>query len=194
VIGLFEAQYSQNGSEKIKILVVEDDAITRTLYDKGLFDEVFDKKMVISGQKALLVYNAWHPDIIVLDIFIPELTGFLVLKEIRTTFNDKTTTIVMATSLHGKEDILSCMKLGVEGYIVKPLKLWKLQTMILSYYAKREPERARKAHALCQEILKKTRVRWLQDKDKSEMKNGENEGDGASGMETGKSEEAVTGE
>lgn len=56
VDGLLEPQCSQNGTDKIKILVVEDDRTTQLLYDKGLFNEVFDKKMVASGKKALLVY------------------------------------------------------------------------------------------------------------------------------------------
>ncbi|MCX5856050.1 MAG: response regulator, partial [Deltaproteobacteria bacterium] len=117
---LLESQCSQNGKDKIKILIVEDDLTTRLLYDKGLFNQIFDKKMVVSGKEAILVYNEWHPDIIMLDIYLLEMTGYQVLKTIRTNIKDDETTIVMATSLSDKEDVLSCMKLGIEGYITKP--------------------------------------------------------------------------
>ena len=163
---LLESQCSQNGKDKIKILIVEDDHTTRLLYDKGLFNQVFDKKMAVSGKEALLVYDEWHPDVILLDIYLPEMTGYQVLKEIRTTIKDKKTTIVMATSLSDKEDVLSCMKLGVEGYIIKPFSCSEIGANILGYYAKKEPERARKAEALCREIAKQSQVKLLLDKDK----------------------------
>jgi CheY-like chemotaxis protein len=151
---LLEPQGAGKDMDRIRILIAEDDPTTRLLYDKGLFDQVFDKKMVVSGKEAIQVYDEWQPDIIVLDIYLPEMTGYQVLKEIRTDIQDKKTTIVMATSLHGREDILSCMKLGVEGYIVKPLALKEIGTKILGYYEKKEPVRASRADALCREILK----------------------------------------
>jgi len=167
---LLESECSQNGTDKIKILIVEDDHSTQLLYDKGFPDEIFNKKTVVSGKEAILVYYEWHPDIIVLDIYLPEMTGFQVLKEIRGTFEDKETTIVMATSLSGSEDVLSCMRLGVEGYIIKPFQLQEIGAKILSYYAKKEPERAMKADALYRETLKQSRIRRLLDMDKPKTK------------------------
>lgn len=167
---LLESEHAKNDIEKLKVLVVEDDHTARSLYDKGLFNEIFDKKMVISGKEAILVYDRWHPDIILLDIYLPEMTGYQVLKEIRTTFEDRKTTIVMATSLSGTEDILSCTKLGIEGYIIKPFPVLEIGAKILEYYAKREPERAKKANSLCQVLLKQSKVRWLLEKDKPKIK------------------------
>ena len=193
---LLESQCSENGTDKIRILIVEDDLTTQLLYDKGLFNPIFDKKMAVSGKEALLVYDEWHPDIIVLDIYLPEMTGYQALKTIRTTFGDKKTTIVMATSLSGSEDVLSCMKLGVEGYIIKPFQCMEIGAKILSYYAKKEPERARKAAALFREIAKQSQVKLFLDKDKSKTKK-DTAGvrDGASETETGEAGgEKETGE
>ncbi len=183
---LLGSECPQDNTDKIKILIVEDDHSTQLLYNKGIFDQIFDKKMVVSGKEAIIAYDKWHPDIIVLDIYLPEMTGFQVLKEIRTTFEDKKTTIVMATSLSGSEDVLSCMKMGVEGYIIKPFSLREIGLKILSYYAKKEPERARKADTLCREILKQSQIRWLLDKDKSKTKEGtEGVSNGTPNAETG---------
>ena len=164
---LLESQRSQNGKDKIKVLIVEDDHTTRMLYDRGLFNEIFDKKIAVSGKEAILIYDEWHPDIILLDIYLPEMSGYQVLKEIRTTIEDKKTTIVMATSLSDKEDVLSCMKLGIEGYIIKPFSCSEIGVKILGYYAKKEPERAREVEALCREIAKQSQVKLLLDKGKS---------------------------
>jgi CheY-like chemotaxis protein len=184
VNSLLEPPSSSSDTDKIKILVAEDNRTTKLLYDKGLFNEVFDKKIVISGKEALLVYNEWHPDILVLDIYLPEMTGYEVLKTIRTTTTDKKTTIVVATSLYGKEDVLSCMNLGIEGYIIKPFQCIEIGEKILSYYAKQEPERARKAEALCREIAKQSQAKLLLDKDRSKMqKDAEGARDGSSDPE-----------
>ena len=153
--------------ERIKVLIVEDDPTTKLLYDKGLFSEIFDKKMVVSGKEALIAYEEWHPDIIVLDIFLPEMTGYQVLKTIRNTIADKQTAIVMATSLSGNEDVLSCMKLGIEGYIIKPFQVLEIGGKILTYYAKKEPARGRSAEALYREITKKLRMNLLLDRDRA---------------------------
>ena len=83
------SECEQNSEDRIKIFVVEDDHTTQLLYDKGLFNQIFDKKMVVSGKEALLVYAEWHPDIIVLDIYVPEITGYQVLKAIRRCFSPK---------------------------------------------------------------------------------------------------------
>jgi DNA-binding response OmpR family regulator len=167
VNSLLGAESSQNGADKIKILIVEDDTSTQLLYEKGLFNKVFDKKIIASGKEALLVYKEWHPDIVMLDIQMPEMNGGQILKEIRTNIGDKKTTIVMATSKSSSDDVKTCMKLGIEGYIVKPFSLREIGEKILSYYAKKEPERTRKAYAACRDILKQAPIRLLLDKDES---------------------------
>lgn len=183
---LLAAESAPDNTDKIKILVVEDDYGTRLLYDKGLFNQVFDKKMAVSGKEAMVIYDEWHPDIIVLDIYLPEMTGYQLLKSIRTTIADKKTTIVMATSMSGSEDVRSCMKLGIEGYIVKPLQCMEIGAKVLSYYAKKEPELSRRAEAICREIAKQSQLKFLLDNNKSQKKEvAEAVSDGASPPETG---------
>ncbi|MEI6608321.1 MAG: response regulator [Deltaproteobacteria bacterium] len=158
------------GTNKIKVLVVEDDTSTQLLYDKGLFNQVFDKKLVASGEEALLVHNEWHPDIIILDIQLPEMNGDQVLKEIRTNIEDKKTTIVMATSMAGREDVMSCVKYGIEGYIVKPFSVQEIALKILGYYAKKEQDCALKADARCRDILQQSQTRLLLAKEDAKTK------------------------
>jgi len=157
---------SPQRNDKIRILVAEDDAGTRLLYDEGLFDQIFDKKMVVSGREAMLAYEEWHPDIMILDIYMPEMTGYQVLKEIRTIIGDKQTTIVMATALNGKDDVLSCIKLGIEGYIIKPCSLLQILTKILGYYSKKDHLGVQQADAVCRDAVKQYQAKLLSCNDK----------------------------
>lgn len=163
VQSLFD-QPAQNAEDKIKILIVEDDPSTQMLYEKGLFNQIFDKKVAASGRDALRIYREWCPDIIALDIHLPEMSGYHVLKEIRQTIADRKTTIIMATSQSRSQDITACITIGIEGYIVKPFSLRDIGAKIISYYTKKEPERAQKADALLQEILKEAPIRLLVEK------------------------------
>ena len=163
---------AQSDTGKIKILIVEDDYTTQLMYEKGLFNNIFDKKMAATGKEALVVYNEWRPDIVILDIQLPEMNGDEVLKVIRQTLGDKKTTIVMATSKSNRNDVQSCIDLGIEGYVVKPFPLREIGSKILSYYTKKEPQRATMAEALNQETLNQSPMRLIVD-DKTETTSGE---------------------
>jgi DNA-binding response OmpR family regulator len=191
VKALLRSERAGNGNDKIRTLIVEDDRTTGLLYDKGLFDQIFDKKIIVSGKEALRVYQEWHPEIIILDIYLPEMTGYQVLKTIRTVIGDMKTAIVMATTLSGPEDVLSCMKMGIEGYIIKPFSCSDIGAKVLGYYAKKQPERARMAEASCREIAKQYQKNLLLEQDRSktnENREDQRNGAGASGTETGESE------
>jgi len=116
------------------LLIVEDDKSVQALYDAGLSNEEFEKRFAGNGEDALNAYYAWKPDIILLDIMLPERSGYTVLKEIRISAHDKSTTIIMATSMSRKNDVLDCMKLGIQGYIVKPFKFKEIAGKVWEYH------------------------------------------------------------
>ena len=69
----------------------------------------------------------------------------------------------MATSKSNRNDVTHCIELGIEGYVVKPFSLREIGSKILTYYAKKEPQRATKAEALNQETLNKSPMRLIVD-------------------------------
>lgn len=136
--------------EKLKLLIADDDKFTRLLYEKGISTEFFDLRMVGNGSAALKLYKAWNPDIVVLDIVMPVMTGYETLKHIREIEparkkgqkrvpNKKHTVIIMATALGNKEDVMDCLKLGIDGYVVKPIKHREISSRIIEYYQKACP-------------------------------------------------------
>ena len=118
---------------EIKILLVDDDKNIQDLYDKGLGSDIFTKRFAGNGQEALEIYDAWHPDVIVLDIMMPVMAGYLVLREIRGKRDDKSTAIIMATASTDSQDIRDCITLGIQGYIIKPFKLKEIGDTLLRY-------------------------------------------------------------
>jgi CheY-like chemotaxis protein len=106
----------------------------RDLYQVRLPEDVFETRFAEHGETALDLYRSWQPDILILDIRMPVMTGFTVLKEIRKQIGDHTTTIIMATALNDKRDIKDCINLGIQGYIIKPFKHTEVGDKILAYY------------------------------------------------------------
>ena len=120
--------------EKLKVLVAEDDKSVVALYEIGFAGEEVELRIAADGGEALKAYLAWKPDILLLDIMLPEMSGYTVLKEIRQGNHDGRTTIVMITSKSGKEDVLDCLKLGIQGYIVKPFKYSEIKEKVLEHH------------------------------------------------------------
>jgi|GEM_PF-260727 len=116
---------------KIKMLLVDDDQSILDLYEKYLSNDIFEKRSADNGKDALSVFHSWHPDVIVLDIIMPVMTGYAVLDAIRTGGKDKTTKIIMATSMSDMQSVQKCAKYGIHGYIVKPFKSRDLGSKIL---------------------------------------------------------------
>jgi DNA-binding response OmpR family regulator len=113
---------------KHKILVVEDDpAILDGLVDL-LVGEGFEAFPAKDGNKALRLYEDKKPDLILLDIMIPEISGYDVCKQIRR--NDATTPIVMLTAKGQEIDKVVGLEIGADDYIVKPFSVNELLARI----------------------------------------------------------------
>lgn len=128
---------------RIKILITEDDQSLQSLYDFAIKDDFFEKKLVDSGNEALDTYKAWQPEIILLDLYLPGISGCSLLETIRKDLNDSSTVIIVSTSSDLKDDIENCSKLGVQGYIVKPFSPSEISSKLLNYYSNSSPERAK---------------------------------------------------
>lgn len=121
----------------LKVLLVDDSKSVLDLYNLGLKNELYEKKTCMNGKDALDLYESWKPDLIIMDIVMPEMTGFAALKEIRNREknNGRKTAIIMSTALGDKSDILDCARVGIQGYIVKPFKHTELVGKVEGYMA-----------------------------------------------------------
>jgi CheY-like chemotaxis protein len=124
----------RNEDDKLKLLIAEDDEKTIKLYEKFLSGIAFQTKIVKDGTDALITYDQWRPDIILLDILLPTMPGLEVLKEIRDVRKDKHPAVIMATSQGNQETVKTCIHHGIQGYILKPLDVARLNRNILDNY------------------------------------------------------------
>lgn len=118
----------------LKILIAEDEEVTQKIYQVSLPESFCQHKIVGDGESAIRVYDEWGPDIVLLDIGLPHLNGYQVLKTIRDERKDKSTVIIMVTGQSDKDCIVACAKLGVQGYIVKPFINKELAPKIVKIY------------------------------------------------------------
>jgi DNA-binding response OmpR family regulator len=102
-----------------KILFVEDDDALANVYLARLRAEGFDVKRVANGEEALAAAVAYKPDLILLDVMMPKVSGFDVLDIIRNTPETANLKVVMLTALSQDADRKRAEQMGVDDYLVK---------------------------------------------------------------------------
>jgi len=102
-----------------KILLVEDDDGLANVYIQRLKGEGFQVKRVPNGEDALASAIKYRPDLIILDIMMPKVSGFDVLDILKNTPETADVKIVMLTALSQDADKQKADKLGADDYLVK---------------------------------------------------------------------------
>ena len=102
-----------------KVLLVEDDVALRDIYSARFMAEDFDVVTASDGEMALTQAVKERPDLIILDVMMPKISGFDVLDILRATPETKTTKVIMMTALSQNSDIEKGKSLGADEYLVK---------------------------------------------------------------------------
>ncbi len=102
-----------------RIMVVDDDRNICELLRLYLEKEGFDAVIAEDGQKALAMFDATQPDLILLDVMMPQLDGGLVCREIR---KKSTCPIIMLTAKSEVFDKVLGLDLGADDYVTKPFE------------------------------------------------------------------------
>ena len=102
-----------------RILFVEDDDALASVYLVRLQAEGFDVKRVANGEDALATAVQFKPDLMLLDVMMPKISGFDVLDIIRNTPETANLKVVMLTALSQESDKQRAQALGVDDYLVK---------------------------------------------------------------------------
>lgn len=103
-----------------RILVVEDDKGIRALMEDALMDAGYEPLLACNGLEALEVLETKHVDLIILDIMMPKLDGYELLKQIRETGMDMP--VLMVTAKQTLPDKKKGFLLGADDYMVKPFE------------------------------------------------------------------------
>lgn len=106
--------------ENIKTILVVDDSKANLTLAKQALDEYYQVSLVTSGQMALRFLEKRIPDLILLDINMPEMDGLETLRQIRANHDYKDIPVIFLTAKTDPETEVECLKLGAADFIGKP--------------------------------------------------------------------------
>jgi DNA-binding response OmpR family regulator len=115
-----------------KILVVDDTDTNIKLLRALLKGAGYEVVTATCGQEGLTAASAEQPDLILLDIMMPDLTGYEVCQRLRATPETRHTPIVFLTALHEMEDHVKGMDVGGDDVLTKPINKLELLTRVKS--------------------------------------------------------------
>lgn len=106
-------------NKDIKILLVEDDSFLLSMYSTKFEMENFQVVIAEDGEKGWNLASKEKPSIILLDIKLPKLDGFEVLKKLKSNKETADIPVILLTNLSQKEDKDKGLELGADDYLVK---------------------------------------------------------------------------
>ncbi|MBO3458951.1 response regulator [Aetokthonos hydrillicola Thurmond2011] len=141
-----------------KILVIEDDATTRNIFLDGLQAEGFDTIGAENGVIGIQQAQEHLPDLVICDIFMPDMSGFNVLTALRQDPVTAITPFIFLTGSNTKADIRKGMDLGADDYLTKPATVEELLRAIATRLEKQAKVMQYWYAACCQQPQSETRT------------------------------------
>ena len=102
-----------------KILFIEDEPVLQKTFERALRAEGYDMISALDGESGLKLAQTQNPDLILLDIVLPKLNGFDVLKRLKRDPKTKEIPVIILTNLERMSDIDIALELGATTYLVK---------------------------------------------------------------------------
>lgn len=106
-------------TKKPKILIVEDDPFLSSMYTTKLEKSGYETVACEDGARGLELVESEKPDLILLDILLPKMSGFDVLKRLKKDPKLKDIPVILLTNLEQKPDVDEGLKLGAVDYLIK---------------------------------------------------------------------------
>jgi two-component system, OmpR family, response regulator RegX3 len=105
------------------VLVVDDEESYRQALASGLHREGFAVEIAGDGHEALRVFHRVHPDLVLLDVMLPDQSGIEICQQMRAL---KPVPIIMVTARDSEVDVVLGLELGASDYVAKPFRLREL--------------------------------------------------------------------
>lgn len=105
--------------EKKKILIIEDDSILQKALQEFLIAEGFETLSALDGEEGVKIGKEKKPDLILLDIILPKMDGYEVLKAMKSDESTKNIPIILLTNLGSLNDVEKALGLGATTYLIK---------------------------------------------------------------------------
>lgn len=120
--------------QAVSILVVDDEPDNFDVIEALLLDENYHFNYASSGIKALERLESFHPDLILLDVMMSQMSGIEVCQLIKNNSKWQYIPVIMITALNSKEDLKMCLAAGADDFISKPVNKtelkWRIRSML----------------------------------------------------------------
>jgi CheY-like chemotaxis protein len=103
-----------------RILVVDDDEVNRDVLSRRVRSQGATVEVAASGREALEILRAGPFDVVLLDVRMPDMNGYQVLREMKSDTSLRDIPVVMISALNEVESTVRCIQLGAEDYLTKP--------------------------------------------------------------------------
>jgi two-component system, OmpR family, alkaline phosphatase synthesis response regulator PhoP len=129
-----------------RVLIADDNPQGAELLEAYLSACDYDLRTAADGEQTLQQVAAWHPDLILLDIMMPKISGFEVCKRLRADPATRDTAVLMVTALDQPSDVERAVEAGCDDFLSKPINkselLLRVRSLLRSRQNKRDLDRA----------------------------------------------------
>lgn len=121
-----------------KILIIEDEQAISDLIKMNLDIAGYDSRQVFNGSEALSIFEQYYPDLILLDVMLPDRDGFDVMSKVK----PSGIPVIFLTAKNTLADKVKGLKMGADDYIIKPFEamelLARIEAVLRRYGSKKE--------------------------------------------------------
>ncbi len=121
-----------------RILIADDNQPNAELLEAHLDGSGFDTKIAMNGEETLKIAAEWLPDLVLLDVMMPKLSGFEVCKRLRADERTKDIGVLMVTALDQQTDVERAVDVGTDDFITKPINKTELIHRVKALLAARQ--------------------------------------------------------
>lgn len=136
----------ENSAQPPRVLIADDNPQGAELLEAYLGESSYETRIVPDGEEALKVVAEWKPDLILLDIMMPKISGFEVCKRLRAKPETRDIAVLMITALDQPSDIERAVDAGTDDFVTKPINksvlLLRVRSLLRSRLSQTELERA----------------------------------------------------
>jgi two-component system alkaline phosphatase synthesis response regulator PhoP len=129
-----------------RVLIADDNPQGAELLEAYLSDSNYELRTADDGEQTLRQIAEWNPDLILLDIMMPRISGFEVCKRLRADPARRDTAVLMITALDQPSDIERAVEAGTDDFLSKPINknelLLRVRALLRARQYKRELDRA----------------------------------------------------
>ncbi len=135
-------------SPRRRVLIVDDDDSTVEVLKRFLITKGFDTAEAKDGQSAMELARRFRPDLILLDVMMPDLSGDVVCKALKTNPETSWIPVIMTTAKREREDLINGLDVGADDYVRKPFDVYELLARIKAHLRVRDLYREMEAAQL----------------------------------------------